>query len=105
VEPLLRGNQRLVVLADGCLHFLPLEMLVTEEPKSDNPAEWAWLLKKYEIHYAPSGTVLAQLVAERQEKVARWKDSKPTLLAMADPPFSAQQLAEETRLGTANATP
>jgi CHAT domain-containing protein len=95
IEPLIQGKQRLIVLADGGLHLLPFEMLLTEEPKSDNPAEWSWLLKKYEIHYGPSGTILAQFREERKKsEERRAKSERRTLLAVADPPFSEKQLAE-----------
>jgi len=92
LEPHLRGVRKLVVIAQGWTAQLPVEMLLTAEPAKDAPmSDWPWLGAKYEVSYAPSCTTLDRLCRQREKRKAkRWSRM---LFALADPPFSAEQLA------------
>ncbi len=92
LEPHLAGVERLVVIAQGWAAMLPAEMLLTSEPTSEDMAGWPWLAERYEISYAPSVTTLDILCRQRDEREGvEWERE---LFALADPPFSKEQLAE-----------
>jgi len=64
VEPAMdriAGKQRLVIVADGALHYLPFEALLTNTPATLAFAELPYLLKRWTIGYAPSATSFAAL--------------------------------------------
>jgi CHAT domain-containing protein len=89
----LKGIGKLIVIAQDWPAYLPVEMLLTEKPSKDdgNVTNWAWLDRKYLISYALSVTTLDILCKQRAKRKARqWQ--RP-LFALADPPFSTEQLA------------
>ncbi|MHC4592395.1 MAG: CHAT domain-containing protein [Planctomycetota bacterium] len=100
LEAHLEGVQRLIVIAQGWAAIFPVEMLLTSEPAGRDMAEWPWLCERYEIGYAPSVTTLDVIC--RQRGARRQKRWERPLFALADPPFSEQQLAE---MKSAKATP
>ena len=88
----LEGVQELIVINQGWAATLPVEMVLTNKPPANaDLADWPWLARKYEISYAPSVTTLEILVRQRGKRKSR-KWPQP-LLALADPPFSDEQLA------------
>ncbi|MHC4788062.1 MAG: CHAT domain-containing protein, partial [Planctomycetota bacterium] len=88
----LDGVERLIIIAQGWAAALPVEMLLTSEPATQDISEWPWLCERYEVSYAPSVTTLDVLCRQRGARPpGRWR--RP-LFALADPPFSWQQLAQ-----------
>ena len=97
LEAHLAGVRRLVVIAQGWAAAIPAEMLLTSDPGMgrEDYAQWPWLGNRYEISYATSVTALDLLCRRRQTAdTRRWER---TLVALADPPFSEEQLAQMTR--------
>lgn len=80
VAPLIRGK-RLLIVADGPLHFIPFEALVTSLD-GDGYQNFSYLLKSYEIAYAPSVSVLS---GEREK--ASPSSIRGPVLVLADPVF------------------
>ena len=91
LEAHLRGIGNLIVIADDWSAHLPLEMLLTKKPPNGLAVtDWPWLAQKYRISYAPSCTTLDILSRQRKKRGDRkWTAA---LFALADPPFSADQL-------------
>ena len=88
----LDGVRNVIITTHGWSAQLPLEMLLTDKPAEGlAKADWPWLDKKYRITYAPSCTTLDILCEQRAERKA--KQWPRPLFALADPPFSAEQLA------------
>ena len=95
-EKHLAGVRKLIVISHGWSALLPVEILLTEEPPEGvrDCADWPWLGARYEVSYAPSVTTLDILCRKAaEEKRDEWE--RP-LLALADPPFSEEQLARMT---------
>ena len=91
LEKHLAGVRKLIVINQGWVAALPVEMLLTgEPPENADISDWPWLARKYEISYAPSVTTLDILCRQRQKRKAK-KWTRP-LFALADPPFSENQL-------------
>ena len=81
------GERRLLVVADGALNYVPFETLVTEAPAAGvDYSMLPYLLKKNEVVYAPSASVLAAI---RQQSSAAATDRGRDLLLIADPIFDA----------------
>ena len=93
LEKHLEGARKLIVINQSWLAYLPVEMLLTKEPPKGETdmSKWPWLARKYQISYAPSATTLDILCRQRAKRKGK-KWSQP-LFAMADPPFSEEQLA------------
>ena len=84
VEPaaeILDGQQRLLIAADGALHYLPFEALLTETDRQ------SYLLKRWTVSYAPSASVIASL---RQRQPGIHDDSSGQFLAFADPAYEIE---------------
>lgn len=64
-RPLWRGAERLVIVPDGRLHYLPFELL----PLPDDPTRL--LAERYPLSYAPSATTWLELQARRPPRTAR----------------------------------
>lgn len=77
----LSGRTRLVVVPDGALWELPFQALVTPRGR--------YLLEEAAISYAPSLTVLREMVARRQQP----SPGRGLLLALGDPFFGARAAA------------
>ena len=88
----LGGVERLIIVAQGWAAILPVEMLLTSEPTGRDMAEWPWLCERYEISYTPSVTTLDIIC--RQRRAGGPKRWERPLFALADPPFSKEQLAQ-----------
>jgi CHAT domain-containing protein len=64
-EPLWAGAKRLLVVADGALHYLPFEILPA-------PGEGgAMLIERHALAYAPSATALASILADERPRPVR----------------------------------
>lgn len=75
-------KQRLLIVADGALNYVPFESLVTSATPGDY-SSLPYLLKTNEIVYAPSASVIAAI---RQQTV---KPSGRAMLLIADPVFNS----------------
>jgi CHAT domain-containing protein len=71
------GGRRLLVVADGALHYVPFAAL--PDPSRTGP-----MIERYEVVTAPSAAVVALLRAEGAQRAAPSR----TLAALADPVFT-----------------
>ncbi|HKR58724.1 MAG TPA: CHAT domain-containing protein, partial [Pyrinomonadaceae bacterium] len=79
------GAQRLIIVADGALNFVPFEALVTTDRGGDY-SSLDYLVKTNQISYAPSASVTAAFRNQmREQKPAAGR----SVLLVADPIFSA----------------
>ncbi|MCC5904874.1 MAG: CHAT domain-containing protein [Balneolaceae bacterium] len=81
IEPVLseiRTNS-LIIVPDQELHYLPFELLLSEKPGHNDYSRFPYLIKKKQIKYAPSATILQRMTQNRPERPRN-------LLAMA--PFN-----------------
>ena len=76
-------GKRLLIAADGALHFIPFEALVTTGA-GGGYGDLAYLVKSHEVVYAPSASVLGAI---RQR--AKGPAGRGQLLLVADPIFDA----------------
>ncbi|OQA33364.1 MAG: CHAT domain protein [Betaproteobacteria bacterium ADurb.Bin341] len=103
LEPYLKKGQRLLVIGDGPLHTLPLEMLVTrygdaerkafEKARQEGKVQFAeygglpYLAQQHSFSYLPSLSALASLRLYRKSVVSYDKD----LISFADPIFEQSE--------------
>ncbi|RPH55509.1 CHAT domain-containing protein, partial [bacterium] len=85
VRPRLDGKQILLIAADGPLHFLSFEALLTADVQGSDPAGFPYLLRDFALGYVPSASVLPLLSA------AKTRESKAAkqLVAFADPVYGS----------------
>jgi CHAT domain-containing protein/tetratricopeptide (TPR) repeat protein len=90
-EETVRGKQRLIVVADGALHYLPFEALLTADVAQPDYAGLPYVVKRWNVSYAPSMSVLA--TAEAPPRAGSLD-----LLAFGDPrgdlPGAAREVSE-----------
>ncbi|HPE70566.1 MAG TPA: tetratricopeptide repeat protein [Candidatus Competibacter sp.] len=122
VEPVLNDAQRLLVVADGPLYSLPLELLITAHDatqqrafrharrRADGSANHPWLrqyadlpylAERYTFRYLPS---LAALAAQRRYPKPPVPVTRP-LVAFADPIFSPTEDTASPTTTTSNYPP
>ena len=77
---------KLYIIPDGILHYLPFETLVMK----NKGTKAKFLIEKYEIAYAPSTSVLREIVAREVEE-KKEKDKK-SLIAFGDPVFGKAEI-------------
>lgn len=77
------GKNRILVVPDGALNYIPFEALVTQPGGSDY-ATLPYLIKTNEIAYAPSSSVVALI-----RKQAAAKSTSKNVLVIADPVFNS----------------
>jgi len=77
----LEGKSHLIIVPDGILHYLPFETLITQKVNQDEGVNY--LLKDYQISYAPSASVLGYL----QDEGKKVRRKRLQLLAFGDPSF------------------
>lgn len=82
-EAQIASRQRLLVAADGVLHYLPFEALLTAPPEADGWHRQPFLLRRWSVAYLPSASVLAFLRGGRQAPQSAGR----SLLALADPAY------------------
>jgi len=75
------GDQRLLVVADGALNYVPFEALVKTTDGADY-ASLSYLIKTNEVVYSPSASVIAAIRGQGNRSAGR------NLLVVADPVFS-----------------
>ncbi|MEC4986893.1 MAG: CHAT domain-containing tetratricopeptide repeat protein, partial [Oscillatoria sp. PMC 1076.18] len=80
------NNQRLLIIPDGSLHYLPFAAL------SESKNDYLPLINKHEIVNLPSASTLAILRRDSQQR----KPAPKTIAIIADPIFSAEDRRLET---------
>lgn len=51
--------QRLIIVPDGVLNYLPFDLLLDKKPTAEMPyADWSYLIKRYAISYSYTATLL-----------------------------------------------
>lgn len=91
VEPHITGES-VLIMADQSMHYMPFEVLLTEQPAQAEFDKLPYLLHEYTISYVPSATLL-KIMDERRP------DNPRNLLAVA--PFSSEIVrpdAEQSRV-------
>jgi CHAT domain-containing protein/Tfp pilus assembly protein PilF len=78
------GKKRLVIVADGALHYLPFGALPDPKSMDEKTGDWRPLVVEHEIVNLPSASALAVL---RREQAGR-KPAAETLAVLADPVFA-----------------
>jgi CHAT domain-containing protein len=80
----------LLIIPDHVLHYIPFELLISESPVSSRPDTWSYLIKDFQVSYAPSLSVY--------EKMTRSVDMNTNnLLALA--PYINQSSGMVTEIG------
>lgn len=89
-EDMIRGKKRLLIVPDGSLNYLPFEALVISANGDTGDGSRAgfpgaqYLLKEYQVTYAPSASVAVEL----QKRVRSKNESPPLpLVAFGDPVY------------------
>lgn len=106
----IKKNQKLVIIPDGILNYLPFELLIPPaEDGIDRDVEFEleqmppFLFERNSISYAPSATIFAYIVKNRSRRY-----HTQDLLAMADPEFDRnldlQQLINSNLMSTARSS-
>ncbi|MEX1212079.1 MAG: CHAT domain-containing protein [Balneolaceae bacterium] len=54
IEPITSSYRQLLVLPDAHLNYLPFNLLLSEQVAHNRSWEWPYLIRKYELSYAPS---------------------------------------------------
>lgn len=84
VEPFLAQVDRLVIVPDRDLFYLPFEALLSAPPAdTGDPASWRYLVQRFEVVYGPSATVLADLGCSLRPRATQW-------VAFADPEYGGR---------------
>ena len=84
VSPALDGHtQRLFIIPDDALYYLPFETLLTSADSA------SWLLRKYTIAYAPSLSSLSEIIKRTRTGAKQSKD----ILALGDPDYGLNEKA------------
>jgi CHAT domain-containing protein/tetratricopeptide (TPR) repeat protein len=82
----LHGKDQWLVAADGPLHLLNFEQLLTAPPPPRAaPRELPYLIRERSITYVPSAAVLAQLLRQVRPTGALLRSAGKQLVAFADP--------------------
>jgi CHAT domain-containing protein len=76
------GENRLLVVADGALNYVPFEALV-KSPASGDYSSLPYLIKSNEIIYAPSASVVGAIRQQNNNRVGS------AMLILADPVFNS----------------
>lgn len=83
-----KGN-RLVIIPDGELFYLPFQVLLTREPgkgKGFKPSEWSYLIRRNPITYGHSASILMNM--PQGTNIDNTRDLR--LLAFGNPDFSTR---------------
>lgn len=92
-EDLIRQKKHIIVAADGPLHYLPFETLIVSQGQSRSKravtlTDVDYLVKKYQVTYIPSASVL---VAQQNGREPRIPRAELALVAFGDPVYRAGQ--------------
>ncbi|MFT5142694.1 MAG: CHAT domain-containing protein/tetratricopeptide (TPR) repeat protein [Rhodothermales bacterium] len=84
-ETELADIERLIIVPDDVLHYIPFEALVTDTTGNPSFATMPYLIARHAVSYAPSASVLLQV---RSGASSREQGDRKDLLAFGDPTFS-----------------
>lgn len=96
-EKYIHGNQ-LTIIADHSLHYLPFELLLSES-SGRRYSDLPFLIRKYEISYAPSASVLGVM----QEKVRTQRNRMLTMAPFQTGP-DPNRIRQEANINLAQFT-
>ncbi len=88
------GDNRLMIVADGALNYIPFEALLKTADSGDF-SSLGYLVKTNEVIYAPSASVVGAIKQQRAKATGR------AILVIADPVFNSN----DTRAQKGTATP
>ncbi|MDT5261179.1 MAG: hypothetical protein QOC61_183 [Acidobacteriota bacterium] len=100
--PLFKGN-RLLIVADGALNYIPFHALVTSTtPAGADFSTLPYLLKTNDSLFAPSASVVAAI---RQQRAATGESASGGMLVVADPVFDSSDARAHTAHASAAQQP
>ena len=82
------NKQRIIVVADGALNYIPFQLLSLSSPADNKP-----LISNYELINVPSASILGQLRQAKQQRPPRSK----ILMAFGDPVFESNYAQVKSR--------
>jgi len=91
-EEFISRGERLLIVPDGELSYLPFEVLLTGDVRGGY-AELPYLLKRYSVVYVQSASVLRSL---QEQKRAGAPAGQKELIAFGDPVFSDHETSDTT---------
>ncbi|MBI1748817.1 MAG: CHAT domain-containing protein [Acidobacteria bacterium] len=94
-ESLLQGKTSLIIIPDGRLAILPFAALLTSPAAADHPLFFQrlpYLVKNYELSFAPSASVLEWL----KKNPLRVDATSKRLIVFADPVYESERNGTET---------
>jgi len=108
---LLQGKNKIIVVPDGGLYYLPFEALIidTDESADDKGKEpptfqsIPYLVKAYTVTYAPSASVLVTLEKNRNANQREKASSQAPLLAFGDPIYETAPVPQTVALNVRSA--
>jgi CHAT domain-containing protein/tetratricopeptide (TPR) repeat protein len=80
----INNKEKLYVIPDGILYYLPFETLIMK----NKGKKVKFLIEKYEIAYAPSTSVLREIISRGREE----EKNKRSLIAFGDPVFGKAEI-------------
>ena len=86
--------EKLIIIPDGALYYLPFETLAIERPGKNDQ----FLIERYRISYAPSASALLSLRSIRNSGIAKMKG----LLAVGDPRYPSSKRSEKSAVPANN---
>ncbi|MCP4547135.1 MAG: CHAT domain-containing protein [bacterium] len=97
----LEASDRLLILPDGPLHYLPFDALIRPTGKNDSDSErhWQYLAEWKPLHVALSATVYAEIKKLRRLST---NSGSPLVAAFGDPSSSANSVQADGPRGVAN---
>jgi len=95
------GRKRVVIVADGILHYIPFGALPDPNRRTESDGNWQPLVVEHEIVNLPSASTLAVL---RRELAGR-KPAAKTLAVLADPVFTTDDERFKARANRAAPKP
>jgi len=82
VQKKLKKVNRLIIVPDGNLHYLPFEALINSSKKNQN----RFLIEDYKMSYAPSSSSLINILSRKRKA-----ESNKEFLAFADPVYDIEK--------------
>jgi CHAT domain-containing protein len=82
------GIKRLIIVPDDVLYFLPFEALLEKDGGRD------WLIRNYNVAYAPSLSALRELILRRKTNGGQ---AGKDILAIGDPAYGANEMQPSAR--------
>jgi len=100
LRPVLSGLSeagKLFIVTDEELQSLPFSLLISSSGKGENPAEYSWLIKQYNVSRLPSASTLYHL-RSRDDSSSGIRDNIFALSAGRGKPISIDEIPSSARL-------